>query len=251
MHDRVALVTGGTSGIGRATAVKFAMKGAKVVVCGRKSERGAETLRLVRQAGGDGIFLQADVSIGHDVESLIDRTLETYGRLDYAFNNAGIEGVKLPLAEYPEEQWDEVINTNLKGVWLCMKNEIRRMLRQGSGAIVNMSSTFGVAGARELSAYVASKHGVVGLTKAAALEYASSGIRVNAVCPGAVRTAMRDRLSLTENDPQSPGQIALRYPLGRMATPNEVAEAVVWLCSDGASFITGHALLVDGGVLAQ
>jgi NAD(P)-dependent dehydrogenase (short-subunit alcohol dehydrogenase family) len=247
---KVALVTGGASGIGQACAQLFAREGASVIVSDVALEGGQHTVRLIEEDGGEASFVEADVSKAAQVEALVGRTVETYGHLDYAFNNAGIEGrMATNTADYPEEDWDRVIAINLKGVWLCMKHEILQMLSQGAGSIVNNSSVEGLVGLQGTSAYAASKHGVVGLTKTAALEYAQSGIRVNAVCPGLIRTPMVKRYS--RGDAEIEAQFAAVEPVGRMGTPEEVAEAVVWLCSEAASFVTGHAMAVDGGFLAR
>ena len=248
---KVALVTGGASGIGRACAQLFANEGASVVVSDVALEGGHETVRLIEEDGGEAFFVEADVSKAAQVEALVGGTVEAYGHLDYAFNNAGIEGrMATNTADYLEEDWDRVIGVNLKGVWLCMKHEIAHMLRQGGGSIVNNSSVEGLVGLQGTSAYAASKHGVVGLTKTAALEYAQSGIRVNAVCPGLIRTPMVERY--TGGDAETEAQWAAIFePVGRMGSSEEVAEAVVWLCSEAASFVTGHAMAVDGGFLAR
>ena len=248
---KVALVTGGASGIGRACAQLFAREGASVVVSDVALEGGHETVRLIEEDGGEAFFVEADVSKAAQVEALVGGTVEAYGHLDYAFNNAGIEGrMATNTADYLEEDWDRVIAVNLKGVWLCMKHEIAHMLRQGGGSIVNNSSVEGLVGLPGTSAYAASKHGVVGLTKTAALEYAQSGIRVNAVCPGLIRTPMVERY--TGGDAGTEAQWAAIFePVGRMGSSEEVAEAVVWLCSEAASFVTGHAMAVDGGFLAR
>jgi NAD(P)-dependent dehydrogenase (short-subunit alcohol dehydrogenase family) len=248
---KVALVTGGASGIGRACAQLFAREGASVVVSDVALEGGEQTVGLIEEDGGQASFVEADVSKASQVEALVGRTVETYGRLDYAFNNAGIEGpMATNTADYTEEDWDRVIAVNLKGVWLCMKHEIPQMLSQGAGSIVNNSSVEGLVGLQGTSAYAASKHGVVGLTKTAALEYAQSGIRVNAVCPGLIRTPMVERY--TGGDAETEAQWAAIFePVGRMGSSEEVAEAVVWLCSEAASFVTGHAMAVDGGFLAR
>lgn len=249
LNGKVALVTGGSSGIGRATALALAREGAKVVVADVMVEGGQETVRLLTATGGQGLFVKTDVSRATEVEALIARAVATYGRLDCAFNNAGVEGAFVTTSEYSEADWDRVLTINLKGVWLCMKYEIAHMLRQGGGAIVNTASGAGLVGVPNLSAYVASKHGVVGLTKTAALEYAKAGIRVNAVCPGVIQTPMVARL--TSNRPDLSEALVAAEPMGRTGRPEEVAAAVVWLCSDAASFVTGHALSVDGGYVAQ
>lgn len=246
---RVALVTGGSSGIGRASALAFAKEGAQVMVSDIMAEAGQETAELITKAGGTASFTRANVSKASDVETLIATCVETYGRLDCAHNNAGIEGPGSPTVDYDEESWDRVIAINLTGVWLCMKYQIPEMLKHGDGAIVNTSSAAGLLGFRGGSAYVASKHGVVGLTKTAALEYAKAGVRVNAVCPGAIDTPMMGRI--TGHKPHRAERMASSEPIGRMGSPEEIAEAVVWLCSDAASFVTGHAMSVDGGLVAQ
>jgi NAD(P)-dependent dehydrogenase (short-subunit alcohol dehydrogenase family) len=245
---KVALVTGGGSGIGRASALAFAREGAKVVVADVAVEGGEETVRLIQQSGGEAIFGKTDVSRAAEVEALVSRAVQTYGRLDCAHNNAGIEGAAATTIDYAEDAWERVMAINLKGVWLCMKYEIPHLLKQGGGAIVNTASTAGLVGYRGGSAYVASKHGVVGLTKTAALEYAKAGVRVNAVCPGAIDTPMMGRL--TGHRPQRAERMAAAEPVGRMGQPKEIAEAVVWLCSEAASFVTGHAMAVDGGLTA-
>src|SRR5713101_682330 len=246
---KVAIVTGGGSGIGRASALAFAREGAKVVVADVVVEGGEETVRLIQHNGGAAIFVKTNVSKAAEVEALVARAVLTYGRLDCAHNNAGIEGPGATTVDYAEESWERVLAINLTGVWLCMKYEIPQMLTQGSGAIVNTASTAGLVGYPRGSAYVASKHGVVGLTKTAALEYAKSGIRVNAVCPGAIDTPMMGRI--TDHRPQRAARMAAAEPVGRMGQPAEIAEAVVWLCSEAASFVTGHAMAVDGGMTAQ
>jgi NAD(P)-dependent dehydrogenase (short-subunit alcohol dehydrogenase family) len=249
MEGKVALVTGGSAGIGRATAVAFAQNGAKVVISDIDDEAGEEALELISAVGGQAIYVRADVAQASDVEALIGHTVERFGRLDYAFNNAGIEGVNAPTADCTDENWDRVIGINLKGAWLCMRAEIRQMLSQGGGAIVNCSSIAGLIGFPGTPAYTASKHGMICLTRAAALEYATQGIRINAVCPGVIRTAMIERF--TKGSPEAEAQLVAGEPMGRMGTPEEVASAVLWLCSDGAGFVTGHPLVVDGGWVAR
>jgi len=246
---KVALVTGASSGIGRASALAFAREGARVVVADVSVEGGEETVRLIQQNGGEAVFVKTDVSQAGEVEALIARAVATYGRLDCAYNNAGIEGSAATTIDYAEEPWDRVIAINLKGVWLCMKYEIPQMLKQGGGAIVNTSSAAGLVGTRGGAAYVASKHGVIGLTRTAALEYAKAGVRVNAICPGAIDTPMMGRI--IGQRPQRAERMAAAEPVGRMGRPEEIAEAVVWLCSPAASFVTGHAMAVDGGMTAQ
>jgi NAD(P)-dependent dehydrogenase (short-subunit alcohol dehydrogenase family) len=250
LDGKVALVTGGGSGIGKASALALAREGAKVVVSDINVDGGQATVRAIDSAGGHAIFVRADVSQRTDVEAMLDRTIEVYGQLDCAFNNAGIEGaVGVSISDYPEDNWDHVIDINLKGVWLCMKYELSHMVKQGGGTIVNTASVAGLVGGTFGAAYYASKHGVVGLTKAAAIEYGKSNIRVNAVCPGVIRTDMAERL--IKDDQRIEGAITAQHPLGRLGTPEEVAETVVWLSSDAASFVTGHALAVDGGFVAQ
>ena len=246
LKGKVALVTGGSSGIGRATALAFAREGAKVVIADVDVEGGHETVRMVKEASGESTFVKTDVSKAAEVEALIAQTVQGYGRLDCAFNNAGIAGATASTADYTEGDWDSVIAINLKSVWLCMKYEIPQMLGQGGGAIVNASSINGLIGNAGKCGYDASKHGVIGLTKTAAIEYARAGIRANAVCPGVIRTPMAYR-SPRFDEAKWPGL----QPIGRLGMPEEVAEAVVWLCSDVASFVTGHSMLVDGGYVAQ
>ena len=249
LENKVALITGGTTGIGRDTAVLFAKHGAKVVFTGRRETEGNETLNLVRAAGGDGLFLKSDVSKASDVQSIVQKTVEKFGRLDVAFNNAGVEGTLGPLIDQTEENWDYVHNINLKGLWLSLKYEVQQMLKQGrGGAIVNMSSVAGLIGAAGLGVYIASKHGVLGLTKSAALEYAPQGIRVNAVCPAVIETAMADR-AFGADPAVSKAMLAL-HPLGRFGKTIEIAEAVLWMCSEKSSFMTGHEIVLDGGMLA-
>lgn len=247
-EGKIALVTGGSFGIGRAAAVAFAKQGANVVVSDWIEDKDNETMKQIAAAGATGFFVQCDVSKPDQVKSLIEKIMARFGRLDFAFNNAGIEGVTAPTQECTEENWDNTIAVNLKGIWLCMKYEIPLMLKQGKGAIVNCASVAGLIGFPGLPAYVVSKHGVVGLTKTAALENAKQNIRVNAVCPGIIQTAMIDRL--TGKDKTVEKQYESMEPVGRMGQPEEVAEAVVWLCSDSASFVTGHAMPVDGGWIA-
>ena len=249
MSTKTALVTGAGSGIGRATAVAFARAGANVVLADVDVAGGRATLALIESLAGQGHFVAADVSKSSEVERLIKTTVDTFGRLDCAFNNAGIQGELSQTAECTEENWDRITGINLKGVWLCMKFEIEQMLQQGSGAIVNNSSNFGLVGSNGMPAYSAAKHGVVGLTKTAAIEYADRGIRVNAVCPGPVQTPLVDKI--VARQPEIVDAIIEREPIGRMGQPEEVAAAVVWLCSDEATFVVGSVLPVDGGFVAQ
>src|SRR5438132_8669476 len=249
LNGKVALITGGASGIGRATALTFAREGAKLIIADMNEDGGQQTVHMITEKGGEAIFVRTDVSKAVEVQALISKAVETYGRLDCAHNNAGIPGGGLALtAEYPEDTWQQVIAVNLTGVWLCMKYEIPQMLSQGSGAIVNTASAWGLVGAPGASAYVASKHGVVGLTKTAALEYAQQGLRVNCVCPGYIATPMTAQ---GMQDPERMARMIANEPVGRMGQPEEIAEAVVWLCSDAASFVTGHTMTVDGGYVAQ
>lgn len=244
---KVALVTGGGFGIGRATAIAFAAKGAKVVVADWVEN--TDTVVHIKETGGEAIFVKCDVSDVNSVKAMLSKTIGEYGRLDYAFNNAGVEGLSATVHECTEANWDKTTGINLKGVWLCMKEEIPYMLKNGKGAIVNNASIAGLVGFPNIPAYVASKHGVLGLTKNAALEYARSGIRVNAVCPGVIKTPMIDRF--TGKNKEVEKQFESMEPVGRMGEPEEVAEAVIWLCSDAASFVTGHPMVVDGGWVAQ
>lgn len=251
---KVALVTGGGSGIGRASVLAFAARGASVVVGDIDAEGAQETVRMVQEGGGEATFVSVDVAQSVEVEALINQTIATYGRLDYAHNNAGIEGIRTSTTDCSEENWDRVLDINLKGVWLCMKYEIPQMIKQGGGAIVNTSSVLGLVGYAGRAPYGASKHGVIGLTKAAALEYARQGIRINAICPGFIRTTMSEReISEAAQGDLAKGEelVANAEPIGRMGSPEEVAETVVWLCSDAASFVIGHAMSVDGGFVTQ
>lgn len=247
---KVALVTGGSTGMGRTTAVAFAREGAKVVIADVNQEGGAHTLDQIRADGGEALFIRTDITNATEVEAMVKATVSAYGRIDCAFNNAGISNAVIaPLAELPEDDFDQVIAVNLKGVWLSMKYEILQMLTQGGGVIVNTASALGVSGNRDMASYVASKHGVVGLNKAAALEYAKDGIRVNAICPGAIDTPILAKR--TANDPEIEGLLAMTVPLGRIGKPEEIAQAVLWLCSDAASYITGQSLGIDGGMVVR
>lgn len=246
MKDKVAVVTGGASGIGRATAKAFAREGAHVVIVDRDAAGGEHTVAEIRNAGGNAQFVRADVSIAAEVERAINTASNIAGHIDYAFNDAGVEGENATTREYEEREFDRVIATNLKGVWLCMKHEIGKMPDRG-GVIVNCASIAGIVGFSEEPAYVAAKHGVIGLTKAAALEVAQRHIRVNAVCPGAIETPMLHR--------STPGDELAEYveqtPQRRVGKPEEIASAVLWLCSDGAAFVTGTTIVIDGGFSAQ
>ena len=249
--NKVALVTGGTSGIGSATAIAFAREGAKVVVSGRREKEGSEVVSLIKKSGGEGTFVKADVSSEADMSALIAQTLSVYGRLDAAFNNAGIEGdVGKATHEQSVENYRAVMDINVLGVLLAMKHEVSAMLKNGGGAIVNSSSVGGLVGFPGVGVYVASKHAVIGLTKTAALEYATQGIRVNAVSPGGIETPMFERFTVGIGS-DARDQMAAMHPIGRTGRPEEIAEAVLWLCSDKASFVTGHTLVADGGLTAR
>lgn len=248
-QGKVVLITGGSSGIGQATAVAFARKGAKIVIASRRAKESEETLKLVREAGSEGIFVKTDVSIEAEVKAMVDKTIAAYGRLDYAFNNAGVEQVPTPLAEQTEETFDQVMNINVKGVWLSMKYEIPHMLKNGGGAIVNMSSVAGLIGLPGVPIYIASKHAVTGMTKSFALEFAKQGIRINAVGPAAIETDMLNRFVQDNNEVKN--YLTAMHPIGRIGKSEEIAGAVVWLCSDEASFVIGQTLALDGGFTAQ
>jgi NAD(P)-dependent dehydrogenase (short-subunit alcohol dehydrogenase family) len=246
---KVALVTGGTSGIGRATAIAYAQQQAKVVVAGRRVEEGEETVRLIKDAGGEALFVRTDVTQEAEVKAMVDQTIRVFGRLDIAFNNAGTHGEDPSLIEQVDAEYDRMMNANVKGVWLSMKYEIAQMLKQGGGSIVNTSSILGVIAMPSVPLYTASKYAVVGLTKAAALQYAKSGIRINAVGPGAIETDMFE--NATGGQDEAKAYMAGLHPMGRVGKPVEVANAVIWLSSDSASFVTGEILMVDGGYVAQ
>jgi NAD(P)-dependent dehydrogenase (short-subunit alcohol dehydrogenase family) len=246
---KVVLVTGASSGIGKAAALAFARDGANLVLADTQADGGSEVARKIEALGRKVTFVRCDVSSENDVKNLLQKTIDMFGRLDCAFNNAGIEGKQASTSDCTNENWDQVININLKGVWLCMKYEIPQMLKQGGGAIVNCSSIAGLIGFPGIPAYVASKHGVIGLTKTAALEYAKSNIRINAVCPGVIHTPMIDRF--IHGEAQIQKQLVDGEPIGRVGQPDEIAQAALWLCSDAASFVTGHPMVVDGGWVAQ
>jgi NAD(P)-dependent dehydrogenase (short-subunit alcohol dehydrogenase family) len=249
-EKKVVLITGAASGIGRDTAVAFAEKGATVVVSDVQKEGLDETADLIQKDGGEVTAIITDVSKEEEVKSMIDKIVEKYGRLDAACNNAGVGGVSAATADYTSEQWDHVLNINLKGQWLCMKYQIPVMLQNKGGSIVNVASILGTVGFANAPAYVASKHGLVGLTKAAALEYSAKGIRVNAIAPAFIETPMLEQAGLT-TDPEMKKMLVGLHPIGRLGKPREVADAIVWMASEEASFVTGHTLLVDGGYISQ
>ncbi|BAZ15795.1 short chain dehydrogenase [Calothrix sp. NIES-4071] len=256
--DKVVLITGGNSGIGKATALAFAESGAKVVIAGRRIKEGEETVDLIEKAGSSSIFIPTDITQEAEVKNLVSQTVKTFGRLDYAFNNAGTPGILKVNMDDSEENWNQIINTNLKGVWLCMKHQISEMLKNGGGAIVNNASIRGLIAANLTSEqenkpqhnihfYCTSKHAVLGLTKSLAVQYAKDGIRINAVCPGTIVTPMV-MSALSEETIEN---YSNQYPIKRLGTPSEIAQAVLWLCSDSASFLIGHSLVLDGGLTIQ
>jgi len=249
LENKVVLVTGGGSGIGRATSLLLAKQGAKVMIADYVPESAERTVKLIKDAGGNANCIAAEVSMPKQVEAMVAKTVEVYGRLDGAFNNAGIEGKMADTVEYPEETFDRIMAINLKGVWLCMRAEIPQMLKTGGGAIVNTASGAGLVGVPMLSAYNASKHGVVGLTKTAALEYAQKNIRVNCVCPGLINTPMVARM--IDSGGMNEQESVAAEPVRRMGRPEEIGEGVVWLLSNAASFVTGHSMSIDGGYVAQ
>lgn len=256
--DKVVLITGGNSGIGKATALAFAEEGAKVVIAGRRITEGEQTVSLIKKLGSQSIFIPTDITQETEVKNLISQTVETFGRLDYAFNNAGTPGILKVNVDYSEENWNQVINTNLKGVWLCMKYQIPEMLKNGGGAIVNNASIRGLVAANlnheqkdkpqhNIHFYCTSKHAVLGLTKSLAVQYARDDIRINAICPGTIITPMvRDALS-----EETINNYGNQYPVKRLGTPEEIAQSVLWLCSDSANFVIGHSLVLDGGLTIQ
>ncbi len=249
LENKVVLITGGGSGMGRASALEFASQGAKVVVADYVPEGGERTAAVIRDKGGEAIFVRVDVTDPAQVDAMVQKAVDTFGRLDFAHNNAGIEGLLGPTAEGTLENWNRVLATNLTGVWLCMKSEIPRMLSQGGGAIVNTASAAGLHGIEGFSAYCASKHGVLGVTKVAAKEYAKQKIRINAVCPGPIETPMLARIADVSRT-IAPASTAGATPMGRSGKAEEVARVVVWLCTDAASYVTGVAMPVDGGYVA-
>lgn len=250
MNPKIALVTGAATGIGRATAIAFAQKGVNVAVADINKKELAKTAGLAEEAGAAVLSVLADISIEEEVQKMVQDTVGKFGRLDYACNNAGIEGPSASTGEYGIDGWDRVMNINLRGQFLCMKYEIKAMLEQGGGSIVNVASILGKVGYAQAPAYTAAKHGLIGLTKTAAIEYAEQGIRVNAVCPGFIETPMLERAGIMDNR-DVVQQIISMHPAGRLGKPREVADAIVWLASEEASFVTGHSLLVDGGYVAK
>lgn len=246
---KVALVTGGASGLGRFSALALAREGARVVVADVAESEGEATVQMITKVGGEAIFVKTDVTKSVEVELMVQSSRKAFGRLDFALNNAGIDGVRARTAKYPEEVWHQVINLNLTGVFLCLKHELPVMVEQGSGVIVNMASVAGVTGFPGHAAYTASKHGVIGLTKTAALDYAQTGIRVNAICPAYTHTPMLTRM--LERKPDLEAKLVSRVPLRRLGTAEEIAQAAIYLFSDAAAFITGHSLVMDGGIVAE
>ncbi len=249
LKGKIALVTGGSSGIGKAAARLFAREGAKVVIADIDAEGASRTLQAIHEKDGEAHFVQADISKAADVEAMVGKVIELHGRLDCAYNNAGIMGDIMSVVDQAEEIWDNTIGTNLKGTWLCMKYEIPQMLKQGHGAIVNTTATSGLKGGKYRSAYAASKAGIVSLTKTAAMEYVEYGLRINVICPSHTRTPNIEQFF--ELRPELEADYIAQGPMGRLAAPEEVANGALWLCSDAASFVTGHVLAVDGGFLSR
>lgn len=250
LKDKVVLITGAANGIGQATALTVARYGAKVLLGDIDEAGGEATSKAIRDGGGEAAFFYVNITDPENVARFVEHAVKHYGRLDCAFNNAGIEGSYATTADYDEKEWDQVLDVNLKGTWLCMRSEINHMLAFGGGAIVNASSALGKTGIWNMPAYVASKHAIIGLTRAAALDHSQQGIRVNAVAPGVIDTPMvRERIY--DADPDAEERLLSLHPIGRIGKPDEIAEAVAWLCSDGASFVTGTTLSVDGAYMAK
>jgi NAD(P)-dependent dehydrogenase (short-subunit alcohol dehydrogenase family) len=249
LKNKVVIVTGGASGIGASTSIAFAKEGSVVVVADIQDSKGKEIVNQIQNEDGRAIYINCDVSSENDVKNLIYKTIEKFGRLDCAFNNAGIEGESADTMSCSNENWNNIMNINLKGVWLCMKYQIPEMLKNGGGTIVNCSSIAGVVGFAGSPAYTASKHGVIGLTQSAALEFATKNIRINAICPGVIQTPMIERY--THGEKEAANALKLSEPIGRVGFPHEIAQAALWLCSEASSFVTGHPLVVDGGWVAR
>lgn len=249
LDGKTILITGGGSGIGRAAAVLFAKYGAQLIIANRRTENGEETVDIIQKAGGEAFFIKTDISQKSQVEELITTIVQKFGKLDCAFNNGGLDGKPASIVDCTEEDWDTIIDINLKGTFFLMKYEIQQMLEQGYGSIVNMSSVYGSIGRPNRCAYVASRHGIEGLTKTAALEYSNKGIRINAVAPGSIRTDIFFRS--TQGNPEKEKAYAEGHPIGRIGEPEEIAQAALWLCSDASSFVTGSIMLVDGGLTKQ
>jgi NAD(P)-dependent dehydrogenase (short-subunit alcohol dehydrogenase family) len=243
---KVAFITGGASGMGRETSLAFAARGARTVVVDLDEEGGAETVRLIEKLGAEALFVRCNVTQGAEVERAVAAAVEAYGRLDFAFNNAGLEHALIPTADITEEEFDRILAVSVRGVFLCLKYQIPAMLASGGGSIVNNSSAAGTVGFQGQAAYTAAKHGIVGLTKSAALDYAAQNVRINCICPGIVDTPMMDRV--TGETPAGVAGVLAMEPVGRMGRPEEIAAAVIWLCSPASSFVVGHALAVDGGM---
>jgi len=249
LKNKVVIITGAASGIGAASALAFAREGASVVVADLQVARGEELVSRIQAEDGKAIFVKCDVSLESDVKNMVTKTIETFGHLSCAFNNAGIEGESADTTMCTNDNWEKTINVNLRGVWLCMKYQIPEMLKNGGGSIVNCSSIAGIVGFVGIPAYCASKHGVIGLTQAAALEFAGQKIRVNAICPGVIETPMVERF--THGEAQAIKELSAGEPVGRMGKPEEIAQVALWLCSDASSFVTGHPLVADGGWVAR